>query len=223
MTKVSKKTGKLEDPTLGFEYRKQSLIYIFEKLQFMIRKTTFTTIGGDLNFRMDSSKRNQLTTLLETLPEFKEFPFPEESSKTYTCKFTSKDEYNQKVNTMMKNVSEEEKEATKSEFESCRLRKIKDVNKSQLCHDTERIPSRCDRFLYNGRLEPIVEKQDSLVYLPTSDHNAMYVVFSIESPKFNAYEKPLNTINLSLLNYRMKRGGVTRKRIRRLEKTRKHK
>jgi hypothetical protein len=222
MTKVSKKTGELVDPTLGFEYRKQSLMYILEKLQYMIRKTTFTTIGGDLNFRMDASKTNQLTTLLDRLPEFKEFPFPDDSSKTYTCKFTSEEEYNEKVNTTMKNSSNEEKEQMKSQFEECRLSKIKNVNKRQLCHDEERIPSRCDRFLYNGAIEPTVEKQDSMVYLPTSDHNALYLVFTLDNPRFNAYGKPLMLVNKSFWNYRSKTGGTRRKQHRRLEKTRKH-
>lgn len=186
----------LKNETLGYRYRAESLQYIIKELQDKIETTTFTVFGGDLNFRINPDGKDQLETLLQSYSYVKEFPFPDESSKTYTCKFLTKDIYK-----------------GKEEFESCRLTKIKNSTGQKECHDKERLPSRCDRFLYRSKYTPTVEKQESLVFLDNSDHNAMYLTFTLNDKVFNY--KP----NIKVLSG----GKKTRKgkKVRRLEKTRK--
>lgn len=206
LTSTDKETGKLKDPTLGYDYRKESLVSILEELAPLVKKTTFTLIGGDLNFRIDPGNKDQLDRALLDISLVKEVPFPNNSSKTYTCKF--------------KTIHES---ANVAHLESCRLRTINSVkNKGrQECHDEHRLPSRCDRFLYSGT-EPHVEKQESIVYLPESDHNALYTSLVLNDRKYNAYGSKI--INHNLFETASRGGKQTRKqKRRRLEKTRKHK
>ncbi len=182
------KTRILKDPTLGYEYRKQSLLSIFEKLKPLIDETTFTVVGGDLNFRINPNGEDQLTTLLQSYPYMKEFPFPDESSKTFTCKFKTEEEYKGSEN-----------------LKSCRLTKIQNVNQPKECMDEDRVPSRCDRFLYHTtNYEPTVEKQESIVYLKNSDHNALFLVFTLAD----------EYMNITSPNTYILRGGKTRRQKR---------
>ena len=127
-----------------------------------------------MNFRINSECFDQLEQFLQERNEtnegfdlpIKEVPFPDDKGKTYTCKFKTQQEYTNK--------------RISSNLVACRTTplSIERNERNTACENEKRIPSRCDRFLYNALESPKVLLQKSDVYIPESDHNALYLVIS---------------------------------------------
>lgn len=157
---------------MGYQYRTASFKQILAELQDKIKTSTFTLFGGDLNFRINSQGVDQLEQLLKEREEtnesidlpIQEVPFPNTAKKTYTCKFKTEEDYRKKK---MKT----------DDLVKCRLTSIGNKRNTS-CQNEERIPSRCDRFLYNSLEPPRVLLQKTGVYIPNSDHNAVYLMIS---------------------------------------------
>ena len=139
---------------MGFNFRKNKFNEVLKKMKELIDDNTYVIIGGDLNFRMSKEGVDQLDQLLNggSLPiPLKEMPYPEGKGPTFTCKFKESKTYN-----------------------NCRTTRINNGLKNTNCFDLKRIPSRCDRFLIGGKNGIKVIEQDSGVFLPKSDHNAIF-------------------------------------------------
>jgi len=167
--------------TLGYTYRKKSMIEILHQLivKKIYDQNTVLIIGGDLNFRFYPNPTNpeqaldQLTELLKNSNELpirlQEFQM-NESEKAFTCKLQTSEEY------MLSNLEE------------CREQRISnnmnDIQTFQRnCGDANRIPSRCDRFLFrkpeNVSMNILVNKIHYIREID-SDHNAIYSVFELD-------------------------------------------
>lgn len=156
--------GRLKDPTLGLEFRRESFFTLLRRLESLglLRDRPLLFVGGDLNFRMDLSGEDQLTRILRDdsrlLYGLQELPTPQ-GDKGITCKFTRRNA-------------------------QCRSRKLPN-RQSEIhdflesvqsdCGDPARTPSRCDRFLVSVpmQLQVQVLLNTSRYLLPDSDHNAV--------------------------------------------------
>jgi len=139
---------------MGFNFRKNKFIEVLKKMKELIDDNTYVIIGGDLNFRMSKEGVDQLDELLkgDSLPiPLKQMPYPEGKGPTFTCKFKESKRYN-----------------------NCRATRINNGLKNTNCFNLKRIPSRCDRFLIGDKHGIKVIEQDSDVFLPKSDHNAIF-------------------------------------------------
>ncbi len=163
---------KKKTANLGLALRERAFALLMTELQQYMDETTTLVIGGDLNFRMDYSGANQLTKLLNTTyKDLKELPFPDPSQRRYTCKFKPLPEANESCE--MKRLTAVPTNATIAESTAKNLQKE--------CAEKNRIPSRCDRFLY--KMAPgksvNVSYQKALPLSPESDHNALLACISI--------------------------------------------
>jgi exonuclease III len=137
---------------MGFNFRKNKFKEVLKKMKELIDNNTYVIIGGDLNFRMSKEGVDQLDEILKegSLPiPLKEMPYPDGKAPIFTCKF---------------------KEAKANN--NCRTTRIN--NTPGNCFDKKRIPSRCDRFLIGDKAGMKVLQQDTAVFLPKSDHNAIF-------------------------------------------------
>jgi len=164
--KTAASHGVLENSTLGLSFRRASFLKLLEKLSIngILEDSPEIFVGGDLNFRMDKTGKNQLNDMLGkynsplNLKELWQAP----GEKRITCKFTRK------------NNSE------------CRLRKIPNNNVSAFlnniqknCGNTMRTPSRCDRFLVSssGKIQVHLNTVKNLIH--SSDHNTILCCYDL--------------------------------------------
>ena len=163
---------KKKTANLGLALRERALALLLTELQQHMDNTTTLIIGGDLNFRMDYAGVNQLTKLLNTrYTDLKELPFPDPSQRRYTCKFKPLSEANETCE--MKRLTAVPTNASTAEAVA--------KNLQEECAEKNRIPSRCDRFLYkpaNGKTVN-VSYQKALPLSPESDHNALLACITI--------------------------------------------
>lgn len=173
---------KSKSADLGLDIRTKALHRILREISPLVDATTSVFIGGDLNFRMTYDGRNQLTDVLTTIPFLKEIPFVNEADKIFTCKFKSLEQKTSGLLGFGQKISINQ---------TCKQKRMTPVPTSanpnavhilqNECGDSHRIPSRCDRFLYNtspGKdIEVSYQKGGPLV--PGSDHNAMWTCFEL--------------------------------------------
>jgi hypothetical protein len=190
--------GSLKDPSLGYEYRAKVLMDVLEKLKARLNSKTFILVGGDLNFRMTSTGEDQLVQLLQQGPlpiPLKEIEPPAGQHKTFTCKFEEKDD----MEDLDMRSCRETPINTGAPFEEI-SRTVQDT-----CGNEDRVPSRCDRFLIHKGSQADVKLMKSKVLLPSSDHNAIYTLLSVEENRYNASRSapasPVATRRSSLINY----------------------
>jgi hypothetical protein len=181
---------------MGYNYRKQSLLNIINQVSKYIDNDTMLLIGGDLNFRMNRSGVNQLTTLLNsTNMRLEELIIPEIDKKTFTCKFNSDSDRDCRLSPINRE--------NENSFEKL------SYNVQNRCGNSKRIPSRCDRFLIKSPYLLDVNRYTSLVLIDSSDHNAIFTSFNIDvhiqRNKFKRYTVK-RKLNVSDLN-----GGKQRK------------
>jgi broad specificity phosphatase PhoE len=158
------------DPTLGYNERKEAMKTIYNNATKNVSKSIggydmiFWT--GDMNYRVNADKTEQLHTLLNNLPNelpelvgFKEHPL----NFKHTCRFI---EYDDKQNY--------------SKFVSNRQ------------YDKKREPSNCDRIIFKGDIFTPTKYYDFVSILPEyplsiaySDHEpvALEGIIKIQSPK----------------------------------------
>jgi hypothetical protein len=163
---------KKKTANLGLALREKAFALLLTELQKYIDDTTTLIIGGDLNFRMDYAGVNQLTKLLNTkYTNLKELPFPDPSQRRYTCKFKPLSEANESCE--MKRLTAVPSNATTAEQVAKNLQKE--------CAVENRIPSRCDRFLYKAASGKTVDVsyQKALPLSEESDHNALLACITI--------------------------------------------
>jgi hypothetical protein len=163
---------KKKTANLGLALREKAFTLLLGELQKYMDETTTLIIGGDLNFRMDYSGVNQLTKLLDTkYTNLKELPFPDPSQRRYTCKFKPLSEADESCE--MKRLTAVPANAENAEAIAKNLQKE--------CAVGNRIPSRCDRFLYKAAEQKSVEVsyQKALPLSPESDHNALVACVTI--------------------------------------------
>lgn len=164
---------KKKTANLGLGLREKALGVLLRELQRHMEPRTTLIIGGDLNFRMDYQGVNQLTTLLENkFTMLKELPFPDPSQRRYTCKFKPLSETNSACE--MKRLTAVPSNGTTAELIA--------KNLQTECAVENRIPSRCDRFLYkegNGKTVT-VKYQKALPLSAESDHNALLACIEIK-------------------------------------------
>lgn len=164
---------KKKSANLGLGLREKALGLLLTELQKHMDPRTTLIIGGDLNFRMDYQGVNQLTSLLATkFTMLKELPFPDPSQRRYTCKF----------------------KPLKNEDSSCEMKRLTAVptnaktaeeiakNLQKNCAVGNRIPSRCDRFLYKEAAGKSisVNYQKALPLSAESDHNALVACIELK-------------------------------------------
>jgi len=164
---------------MGYDYRKEKLFELLNMLKskYGIDPTTFLFIGGDLNFRMNFTGYDQLTTLLThpNLPiRLDELCFPKSSGKRITCKF----EVTKIINPIRRGL--------------CRTRKMP-INEpitqflegvQRNCGVSDRVPSRCDRFLvYPSKVIKTVLIHEAKDLLKASDHNGLLACFDLKPLK----------------------------------------
>ena len=168
--KTAASHGVLENSTLGLSFRRASFFKLLEKLSIngVLEDSPEIFVGGDLNFRMDKSGRNQLNDILGKYNSLKEL-WQAPGEKRITCKFTRK------------NNSE------------CRLRKIPNKNVPEFlnniqedCGNAMRTPSRCDRFLVNKSAPILVHLNTVKNLIKSSDHNTILCCYDL------ALKPPLN-------------------------------
>jgi hypothetical protein len=164
---------KKKTANLGLGLREKALGLLLRDLQRHMEPRTTLIIGGDLNFRMDYQGVNQLTTLLENkFTMLKELPFPDPSQRRYTCKFKPLSETNSTCE--MKRLTAVPSNGTTAELIAKNLQRE--------CAVENRIPSRCDRFLYkegNGKTLT-VKYQKALPLSAESDHNALLACIEVK-------------------------------------------
>lgn len=152
---------------MGYNYRKQSLINIINEVSKYIDNDTMLLIGGDLNFRMNRSGVNQLSTLLNSSDiRLEELIIPEIDKKTFTCKFNSNSDRNCRLSPINRENA--------NNFEKL------SYNVQNRCGNSKRIPSRCDRFLIKSPYLLDINRYTSLVLIDSSDHNAIFTSFNID-------------------------------------------
>ncbi len=164
---------KKKSANLGFALREKALGLLLAELQPHMDTRTTLIIGGDLNFRMDYQGVNQLTTLLQTkFKQLRELPFPDPSQRRYTCKFKPLTEVNSACE--MKRLTAVPSNAATAEIIA--------KNLQSECAEKNRIPSRCDRFLYKeGSGKTVsVKYQKVLPLSPESDHNALLACIDVK-------------------------------------------
>ena len=164
---------KKKSVNLGFGLREKALGLLLAELQPHIDARTTLIIGGDLNFRMDYQGVNQLTTLLQTkFKMLRELPFPDPSQRRYTCKFKPLSEADSSCE--MKRLTAVPSNATTAE----QIAK----NLQSECAEKNRVPSRCDRFLYKEASGKVlgVKYQKVLPLSPESDHNALVACIEVK-------------------------------------------
>jgi hypothetical protein len=158
---------------LGLGLREKALGLLLPELQKHMDPRTTLIIGGDLNFRMDYQGVNQLTNLLQKkFKMLRELPFPDPSQRRYTCKFKPLSEANSVCE--MKRLTAVPTNAETAE------RVAKNLQKE--CAASNRIPSRCDRFLYkeaSGKTI-LVNYQKALPLSAESDHNALVACIEVK-------------------------------------------
>ena len=163
---------KKKTANLGLALREKAFALLLSELQKSMDDTTTLIVGGDLNFRMDYSGANQLTKLLNTkYTNLKELPFPDPSQRRYTCKFKPLSEANESCE--MKRLTAVPSNAATAEAIAKNLQKE--------CAVDNRIPSRCDRFLYKAASSKSVDVsyQKALPLSEESDHNALLACITI--------------------------------------------
>ena len=160
--------GKLKNATLGLAFRKESFFNLLVKLKSggLFDDSPLLFVGGDLNFRMDLSGRNQLNNIIKNEPRLlyglKELAFPLGEQKGITCKFT-------KRNTLCRSRKLPKNTDNVPEF-------LAAVQAN--CGDPARTPSRCDRFLVSHDIAPLEILLNTTKYILTgSDHNAIMCCF----------------------------------------------
>jgi hypothetical protein len=157
---------------LGLGLREKALGLLLTELKKHMDPRTTLIIGGDLNFRMNYQGVNQLTTLLNTkFTMLRELPFPDPSQRRYTCKFKPLSEANSSCE-MKRLTAVPNNEGTAEEI-------AKNLQKD--CAVSNRIPSRCDRFLYKeaaGKTVSVVF-QKALPLDAESDHNALVACIEV--------------------------------------------
>lgn len=190
--------------TFGYEYRKKSLIKVITELQEKFQsEDPIIIVGGDLNFRINPTKKtDQLTEFLKTdeNPGLRELEFPDPTGKIFTCKFTSD---NTKCRKKVEPAEIDEGTATEETIVEIQ----EDVQEE--CGDKDRFPSRCDRLLTNHaeNIDVKIYRGKYIQELP-SDHNAIYAVFEIEK---NNSSLQLN-VGGKRITQRKKRTKGTKKR-----------
>jgi hypothetical protein len=157
---ILKKKGNLG---LGFNFRAQKMIEVLnsDAIKDLISDNTTVFMTGDMNFRINPNHRNQLTNLLTQIPLLKELPFINPEDKVITCKFEKGD-------------SDECDKARQTTPEES-------ITMNKTCMDKKRIPSRCDRILYN--LAPtlsmkVLQHKGANLY-SQSDHNALFATVEL--------------------------------------------
>lgn len=157
---------KKKSANLGLALREKAMALLLTDLQKHMEPRTTLIVGGDLNFRMDYQGVNQLTNLLQKkFTMLRELPFPDPSQRRYTCKFKPLTEVNSSCE--MKRLTAVPTNSETAE----RIAK----NLQSECAEKNRIPSRCDRFLYKEAVGKsiTVNYQKVLPLSPESDHNAL--------------------------------------------------
>ena len=189
---------KSKSPNLGLDIRTRALHRIITEVAPLIDDNTSVFIGGDLNFRMSYDGKNQLTNELTRIPFLKELPFVTEGDKIFTCKFKSLVKESSGFFGFGK---------TKTINNTCRQKRLTPTPTvgnpaivqalQQQCGVLDRIPSRCDRFLYRlatGKtIQVAYQKGGPLV--PNSDHNALWACFDLVdggSPLVNTWRSNNN-------------------------------
>ena len=164
---------------MGYDYRKEQLIKIINKISDHIDEDTMLFVSGDLNFRMNRNGVNQLTELLKGKDlMLKELNIPAGDKKTFTCKFKNNSSTNYNYNSKCR-LTEINNEGSNN---------FKNISKNvqDTCGDPKRIPSRCDRFLIHSPYVINVSKYKSMVLLDSSDHNAIYTSFKVGDRTHNS-------------------------------------
>ena len=164
---------KKKSANLGFGLREKALGLLLTELQKQMDPRTTLLIGGDLNFRMNYQGVNQLTSLLNTkYTMLRELPFPDPSQRRYTCKFKPLSEANSSCE--MKRLTAVPNNAGTAEEIAKNLQKE--------CAVSNRIPSRCDRFLYKEAIGKTVSVvfQKALPLDSESDHNALIACIQVK-------------------------------------------
>ena len=164
---------KKKTANLGLGLREKALGLLLVELQMNMNPSTTLIIGGDLNFRMDYQGVNQLTTLLTTkFTMLKELPFPDPSQKRYTCKFKPLSETNSSCEMKRLTAVPSNKETAEEIAKNLQTE----------CAVNNRIPSRCDRFLYKEGIGKTltVKYQKALPLSAESDHNALIACIEIK-------------------------------------------
>ena len=164
---------KKKTANLGLGLREKALGLLLRELQRHMEPRTTLIIGGDLNFRMDYQGVNQLTTLLTNkFTMLKELPFPDPSQRRYTCKFKPLSETNSACEMKRLTAVPSNKETAEQIAKNLQTE----------CAVENRIPSRCDRFLYkegNGKTLT-VKYQKALPLSAESDHNALLACIEVK-------------------------------------------
>lgn len=164
---------KKKTANLGLGLREKALGLLLADLQKHMDLRTTLIIGGDLNFRMDYQGVNQLTTLLtKKFTMLKELPFPDPSQRRYTCKFKPLSETNSACEMKRLTAVPSNKETAEQIAKNLQTE----------CAVNNRIPSRCDRFLYkeaHGKTLS-VKLQKALPLSAESDHNALLACIEIK-------------------------------------------
>ena len=132
-----------------------------DAIKGLISDNTTVFMTGDMNFRINPDHRNQLTNLLTQIPLLKELPFINPEDKVITCKFEKGD-------------SEQCDEARQTTPEES-------ITMNKTCMNKKRIPSRCDRILYNlaPALSMKVLQHKGANLNSQSDHNALFATVEL--------------------------------------------
>jgi len=164
--------------TLGLKYRQASFLNLLVKLKSngLLEDNPLLFVGGDLNFRMDTSGINQLNTIMKStnhevkklLYGLKELASPGGEPRGITCKFTE--------------IHNPECRSRKIPKNPSNIPKFLETVQAN-CGVPLRTPSRCDRFLVSKDVAPLTILLNTSKYIHKSDHNAIMCCFDfLEHP-----------------------------------------